>query len=59
MPEQQDQDLVAQADAVQPQQITPQIGAGVQVDVHGIAGQGAQEQTCRTDRQRFARAVQG
>ena len=58
MPGQQQQQLVLQAEAVEPQQVAPQIGAGVQVDIHRIAGQRAQEQPGGADRQRLAGAFQ-
>jgi len=58
MPGHQQHEFVAQAQAVQPQQIAPQIGAGMQMDVHRVAGQRAQEQAGGPDRQRLARALQ-
>ena len=51
--------LLLEADPVEPQQVAPQIDARMQVDIHRIAAEGAQEETGSPDRQGFARAFQG
>ena len=58
LPGQQQQQLVAEADPVEPQQIAPQIDAGVQVDIHRVAAERAQEETGGSDRQGLAAAFQ-
>jgi len=44
LPRQQQHQLVLEADPVEPQQVAPQIDAGMQVDIHRIAAERAQEQ---------------
>ena len=59
MPGQQQEQLGLDAQPVEPQQVAPQIDAGMQVDIHRVAAEGAQEQTGSPDRQRFAGTLQG
>ena len=58
MPEQEHQQFIFQAQAVQTNEIAPQIRARVQVDIHGIAGEGAQEETSGPNGQGFTSALQ-
>ena len=58
VPSHQQQKLGLDAQPVEPQQPAAQIGAGVQMDVHRVAGQGAHEQPRRADRQGLAAAFE-
>ena len=58
MPEQQHQEFVFQAQAVQAEEVAPQIRARVQVDIHGITSEGAQEKARGPDGQGFASTLQ-
>ena len=59
MPEQQHQEFVPQAQTFQPQQVAAQIHAGMQVYIHRIARERAQEQPGCANRQGLACAFQG
>jgi hypothetical protein len=58
MPEQQHQEFVVQAQAVQAYEVASQIRARVQVDIHGIAGEGAQEEPSGPNGQGFTSPLQ-
>ncbi len=53
------QQLVLEADPVEPQQIAPQIDARMQVDIHRIAPERAEEETGGPDRERLTATLQG